>query len=173
MAYKPWDSLAGNPVLEATLEASDVNLDILRGLLERGHKEKKVTVMNFWLACLKGNVEAVKLCLNHMAANDAPSYISLPLTQAIKVGNTEIIDAVIATGADLNNTRYKKSSLDFAIYETAPATVAFFVERVAKVPHQDFWYYHRKEMYDVLWEGRITKTGKSMQAWEQFDVGAV
>jgi ankyrin repeat protein len=33
MAYKPWDSLAGNPVLEAALEASDVNLDILRGLL--------------------------------------------------------------------------------------------------------------------------------------------
>jgi hypothetical protein len=67
----------------------------------------------------------------------------------------------------LNDDCFKKSPLDVAIYETHTATVAFPIERGARVPHLNFWWYREKEMYEVLRQGRITQTGKSMVTWEQ------
>jgi hypothetical protein len=67
----------------------------------------------------------------------------------------------------LTDDYFKKSPLDVAIYVTHTATLAFLIERGAMVPHLTFWLYREKEMFEVLRQGRIAQTDKSVVTWEQ------
>lgn len=169
-----------NSALKYAVEkkGSEVNIDIVTGLLDRCPGGQKVHIQAFTKACNSGNVDVVKVFLKHMTVNDATSHLTLPLNRAIQSGHAAVIDAVIEAGANIDRTDYgsRTDSRGVAIREPIPMEIAIktgleavnmMLERGATVPPLTVWYKQKKIMYNVLREASIAQTGRKLRTWEQ------
>ncbi|KAH5159413.1 hypothetical protein HBH69_060270 [Parastagonospora nodorum] len=158
--------------------SSETNIDIVTGLIDRCPGGQKVHTQVFTKACKYGNVDAVKVFLEHMAVNNATSHLTLPLNRAIQSGHAAVIDAVLEAGADINKTDYgsRIDSRGIAIPELSPMEIAIktgqgavnmLLERGATVPSLTIWYRRGRSMYSLLREAKIAQTGRKLRTWEQ------
>jgi hypothetical protein len=166
-----------NRVVAQFAEGPRKDLTIIQTLLEHCPNEWAVRSAILSRAINFKDVKLVKMLLPRAKVNEG-TRVTLPLNQAIHLGNAATIEVVLDASGDVNFTNYtneknesrihlaQKCPLDWAIRRNLEV-VRLLLDRGAIVPPVERWFWVEATTYEALRSARIAQTGEVVPTYKE------